>query len=40
MMVIAKLVLDKIKSDYTLTQHEVENRDTMNMFAALGDSLE
>ena len=40
MMVIVKRVLDKIKADYTLTQHEVENRDTLNMFAALGDSLE
>jgi hypothetical protein len=40
MMVIVKRILDKIKADYTLTQHEAENRDTLNMFAALGDSLE
>lgn len=40
MMVIVKRILDKIKADYTLTQHEVENRDTLNMFTAIGDSLE
>ena len=40
MMVIVKRILDKIKADYTLTQHEVENRDTLNLFTAIGDSLE
>lgn len=40
MMVIVKRILDKIKADYTLSQHEAENRDTLNMFTALGDSLE
>ena len=40
MMVIVKRILDKIKADYTLSRHEIENRDTLNMFAALGDSLE
>lgn len=40
MMQIVMRILDKIKADYTLSQHEVENRDTLNMFAALGDILE
>lgn len=40
MMEIVKRILDKIKADYTLSQHEAENRDTLNMFAALGDVLE
>lgn len=40
MMVIVKRILDKIKADYTLSQHEAENRDTLNMFTALGNSLE
>jgi hypothetical protein len=40
MMVIVKRILDKIKADYTLSQHEAENRDTLYMFTALGDSLE
>ena len=40
MMVIVKRILDKVKADYTLSQHEVENRDTLNMFTGLGDSLE
>ena len=39
-MVIVKRILDKVKADYTLSQHEVENRDTLNMFTGLGDSLE
>ncbi len=40
MMEIVKRILDKIKADYTLTRHEAENRDTLNMFAALGEDLE
>ena len=36
-MKIVMRILDKIKADYTLSQHSVENRDTLNMFAALGD---
>lgn len=40
MMQIVMRILDKIKADYTLSQHEVENRDTLNMFTALGDTLE
>ena len=40
MMVIIKRILDKVKADYMLSQHEVENRDTLNMFTGLGDSLE
>ena len=40
MMEIVKRILDKVKADHTLSQHEAENRDTLNMFAALGDSLE
>ncbi len=34
---IVMRILDKIKADYTLSQHEAENRDTLNMFAALGE---
>lgn len=40
MMVIVKRILDKIKADYTLSQHEAVNRDMLNMFTSLGDSLE
>lgn len=40
MMQIVMRILDKIKADYTLSQHEVENRDTLNMFAALANTLE
>lgn len=40
LMEIVKRILDKIKADYTLMQHEVENRDTLNMFSALGELLE
>ena len=40
MMVIVKRILDKVKADYTLSQHEVENRDTLNIFTGIGDSLE
>lgn len=40
MMEIVKRILDKIKADYTLIQHEAENKDTLNMFVALGDTLE
>lgn len=40
MMQIVKRILDKIKADYTLEQHEVDNRDTLNMFKALGDTME
>ena len=36
-MKIVMRILDKIKADYTLSQHEAENRDTLNMFAALGE---
>ena len=40
MMEIVKRILDKVKIDYTLSQHEAENRDTLNMFTSIGDSLE
>lgn len=40
MMEIVKHILDKVKIDYTLSQHEAENRDTLNMFTSIGDSLE
>jgi hypothetical protein len=40
MMEIVKRILDKIKADYTLSQHQSENRDTLNMFSALRDTLE
>lgn len=40
MLLIVKRILDKIKADYTLSQHEAVNRDTLNMFTSLGDSLE
>ena len=33
-------ILDKIKADYTLQQHSTVNRDTLNMYSALGDTLE
>ena len=39
-MKIVMRILDKIKADYTLSQHGVENRDTLNMFAALGETME
>jgi hypothetical protein len=40
MMEIVKRILDKIKADYTLQQHSTVNRDTLNMYSALGDTLE
>ncbi len=40
MMKIVKRIIDKIKADYTLSQHEAENRDTLNMFVALGETME
>ena len=40
MMEIVKRILDKIKADYTLSQHQSENRDTLSMFSALGDTME
>lgn len=40
MMQIVLSILDKIKADFTLSQYEVVNRDTLNMYAALGDTLE
>lgn len=40
LMEIVKRILDKIKADYTLSQHEVENRDTLHMYSALGDTLD
>ena len=40
MMEIVKRILDKIKADYTLSQHEAVNRDTLNMYSALGDTME
>lgn len=40
MMEIVKRIIDKIKADYTLSQHEAENRDTLNMFAAIGETME
>lgn len=36
-MKIVMRILDKIKADYTLSQQTAENRDTLNMFAALGE---
>ena len=39
MMEIVKRILDKIKADYTLSQHQSVNRDTLNMFSALGDTV-
>ena len=39
-MEIVKRILDKVKADYTLMQHVVDNRDTLNMFSALGDVME
>ena len=39
LMRIVKSILDKIKADYTISQHEAENRDTLNMFAALGETI-
>ena len=40
MMEIVKRIIDKIKADYTLSQHEAENRDTLNMFAAIGETMD
>ena len=40
MMEIVKRILDKVKADYTLSQHESDNRDTLSMFTVLGESLE
>ena len=40
MMEIVKRILDKIKADYTLSQHQSVNRDTLNMYSALGDTME
>ena len=40
MMEIVKRILDKVKADYTLQQHGAVNRDMLNMFSALGDTLE
>lgn len=40
MMEIVKRVLDKIKADHTLSQHEAVNRDMLNMYSALGDTME
>jgi hypothetical protein len=40
MMEIVKRILDKVKADYTLQQHEAVNRDTLNMFSALGEVME
>ena len=40
MIEIVKRILDKVKADYTLQQHEAVNRDTLNMFSALGDMME
>ena len=40
MMEIVKRILDKIKADYTLSQHEAVNRDTLNMYSALGDTMD
>jgi hypothetical protein len=39
MMEIVKRILDKIKADYTLSQHQSVNRDTLNMYSALGDTM-
>jgi hypothetical protein len=39
-MEIVKRILDKVKADYTLQQHSTVNRDTLNMFSALGDMME
>lgn len=40
LMEIVKRILDKIKADHTLSQHEAVNRDTLNMYSALGDTME
>jgi hypothetical protein len=40
MMEIVKRILDKIKADYTLSQHQSVNRDMLNMFSVLGDTME
>lgn len=40
MMEIVKRILDKIKADYTLSQHEAVNRDTQHIYSALGEIME
>ena len=40
LMQIVMRILDKIKADHTLSQHSAENRDTLNMFAALGEDMD
>lgn len=40
MMEIVKRILDKIKADYTLSQHEAVNRDTQHIYSALGEMME
>ena len=40
MMEIVKRILDKVKADYTLQQHGAVNRDTLNMYSALGDVMD
>ena len=40
LMEVVKRILDKVKADYTLMQHVADNRDTLNMFSALGDTME
>ena len=40
MMEIVKRILDKIKADYTLSQHEAVNRDTEHIYSALGEIME
>ena len=40
MMEIVKRILDKVKADYTLSQHQAGNYDTLNMFSALGETME
>ena len=39
-MEIVKRILDKVKADYTLSQHQAGNYDTLNMFSALGETME
>lgn len=39
MMEIVKRIMDKVKADHILSQHQAVNRDTLNMFTALGESM-
>ena len=39
MMEIVKRIMDKVKAEHILSQHQAVNRDTLNMFTALGESM-